>query len=65
MEIYIVNVVVKANTKNIHLENFKMAFERMRKHGLKTNPPKCAFGVVAGNFLGFFYPKEGDFNRSK
>jgi hypothetical protein len=27
--------------------------ECTRKHGLKMNPNKCAFGVSAGQFLGF------------
>ena len=53
MEIYIDDVFVKVDTKDIHLENFKMAFDRMQKHGLKMNLVKCAFGVVIGNLLGF------------
>jgi hypothetical protein len=36
-----------------HLENLEKVFIRMRKHQLKMNPLKCAFGVMAGIFLGF------------
>ncbi|KAL1299817.1 hypothetical protein AAHE18_18G135300 [Arachis hypogaea] len=68
MEIYVDDVVVKSNAKKEHLENFKKAFERMKKHKLKMNPLKCAFGVSAGNFLGFLVQKRGieiDKNKAK
>ncbi|KAL1333382.1 hypothetical protein AAHE18_11G096500 [Arachis hypogaea] len=68
MEIYVDDVVVKSNAKKEHLENLKKAFERMRKHKLKMNPLKCAFGVSAGNFLGFLVQKKGieiDKNKAK
>ncbi|GLU07027.1 hypothetical protein SLE2022_240070 [Rubroshorea leprosula] len=59
MEIYIDDVVVKSNEEEEHLEHLKLAFERMRKHGLKMNPLKCAFGVSAGNFLGYLVHERG------
>ncbi|GKV50531.1 hypothetical protein SLEP1_g57234 [Rubroshorea leprosula] len=59
MEIYIDDVVVKSNEDEEHLEHLKLAFERMRKHGLKINPLKCAFGVSAGNFLGYLVHERG------
>jgi hypothetical protein len=34
-------------------------FERTRKYGLKMNPIKCAFGVSAGQFLGFLVHERG------
>ena len=30
-----------------------------KKHGLKMNPNKCAFGVSAGQFLGFMVHERG------
>ena len=33
--------------------------ECTRKHGLKMNPNKCAFGVSAGQFLGFMVHQRG------
>ena len=33
--------------------------EYTRKHGLKMNPNKCAFGVSAGQFLGFMVHLRG------
>ncbi|XP_059629733.1 uncharacterized protein LOC132272647 [Cornus florida] len=53
------DVVVKSSAKRQHLEHLKRAFERMRIHKLKMNPLKCAFGVSAGNFLGFLVHKRG------
>jgi len=34
-------------------------FERMRHYGLKMNPLKCAFGVLAGKLLGFIIHDKG------
>ncbi|GKV12837.1 hypothetical protein SLEP1_g23931 [Rubroshorea leprosula] len=59
MEIYIDDVVVKSMEDEEHLEHLRKAFERMRQHGLKMNPLKCAFGVIAGNFLGFLVHERG------
>ncbi|XP_059664235.1 uncharacterized protein LOC132310008 [Cornus florida] len=68
MEVYIDDVVVKSSAKKQYLEHLKKAFERMRVHKLKMNPLKCAFGVSAGNFLGFLVHKRGievDQNKAK
>ncbi|GKU89586.1 hypothetical protein SLEP1_g3710 [Rubroshorea leprosula] len=53
MEIYIDDVVVKSHGEADHLVHLRKAFERMRQHGLKMNPLKCAFEVSAGNFFGY------------
>src|ERR1044072_791465 len=66
MQVYIDDVVIKSASKNGHLDHLRQAFERMRKHGLKMNPLKCAFGVVAGDFLGFVVHKNGiEINQNK
>jgi hypothetical protein len=59
MEVYIDDVVVKSAGFKSHLADFRLAFERMRKYGLKMNPLKCAFGVSAGRFLGFIVHEKG------
>ncbi|GKV34366.1 hypothetical protein SLEP1_g42743 [Rubroshorea leprosula] len=59
MEIYIDDVVVKSNGEANHLVYLRKSFERMRQHGLKMNPLKCAFGVSAGNFLGYLVHERG------
>ncbi|BFG21588.1 hypothetical protein CerSpe_078620 [Prunus speciosa] len=68
LEVYIDDVVVKSESRPGHLDDLRLAFERMRKHQLKMNPKKCAFGVSAGNFLGFLVHQRGieiDKNKAK
>ncbi|XP_073138879.1 uncharacterized protein [Henckelia pumila] len=68
IEVYIDDIVVKSRKTEDHVEHLRMSFERMRKHNLKLNPMKCAFGVKAGNFLGFLLHQRGvevDQNKSK
>ena len=55
MEVYIDDVVVKSQTFEEHIECLEKAFLRMRRHQLKMNPLKCAFGVKARTFLGFWF----------
>jgi hypothetical protein len=49
VEIYIDDIVVKSTSIRGHLGDF----ECTRRFGLKMNPKKWAFGVSAGQFLGF------------
>ena len=46
MEVYIDDIVVKSQNFDKLLRNLEQAFIRMRKHQLKMNPLKCAFGVT-------------------
>ena len=57
VEIYIDDVVVKSKGHQEHLADLRRAQECTRRHGLKMNPNKCAFGVSAGQFLGFMVHK--------
>ncbi|CAL8135225.1 unnamed protein product [Prunus armeniaca] len=59
VEVYIDDVVVKSPSKADHVGHLRQAFNRMWAHGLKMNPKKCAFGVTAGNFLGFLVHQRG------
>jgi hypothetical protein len=68
MEVYIDDIAVKSQDFDKHLENLEKAFIRIRKHQLKMNPLKCAFGITAGNFLGFLVHNRGievDKNKAK
>jgi hypothetical protein len=58
-EIYIDDVVIKFVNHDSHLKDVKRTLECTRKHGLKMNPNKCAFGVSAGEFLGFLVHEGG------
>ena len=55
VEIYIDDVIVKSRSYKEHLADLQETLECTRKHGLKMNPSKCAFGVSAGEFLGFMF----------
>ncbi len=59
IEDYVDDVVVKSKTKEDHLETLRKVLERCRVYKLRINPLKCAFGVSAGNFLGFLVHKRG------
>jgi hypothetical protein len=59
LEIYIDDVVVKLDSMDNHLADLRLALERMRRYGLKMNPQRCAFDVLAGKFLGFIIHEHG------
>jgi hypothetical protein len=59
IEVYIDDIVVKSAGLNSHLADLRIAFEKMRRYGLKMNPLKCAFGVSADKFLGFILHEKG------
>jgi hypothetical protein len=48
VEIYIDDVVIKSLDHESHLDDVRKTLECTRKHGIKMNPNKCAFGVSAG-----------------
>jgi hypothetical protein len=57
--IYIDDVVIKSLDHESHLDDVRKTLECTRKHGLKMNPNKCAFGISAGEFLGFMVHEGG------
>ena len=57
--IYIDDVVVKSKSYKEHLADLRETLECTRRHSLKMNPSKCAFGVSAGEFLGFMVHDRG------
>jgi hypothetical protein len=59
VEIYIDDVVIKSLDHESHLDDVRKTLECTRKHGLKMNSNKCAFGVSAGEFLGFLVHEGG------
>ncbi|XP_030964610.1 uncharacterized protein LOC115985849 [Quercus lobata] len=52
IKVYIEDMVVKSKQEARHVEDFRGVFEVLRKHRLRLNAEKCAFGVGAGKFLG-------------
>lgn len=59
IEDYVDDIVVKSKTRTGHLWVLEQVFERCRKYKLRMNPMKCAFGMSAGNFLGFLVHHKG------
>ncbi|KAK1605798.1 hypothetical protein QYE76_029471 [Lolium multiflorum] len=59
VEIYIDDVVVKSVSMEGHLDDLRRVLDRTRKFGLRMNPKKRAFGVTAGQFLGFLVHERG------
>ena len=59
IEIYIDDVVVKSTSAGGHLDDLRQVLERTRRFGLRMNPKKCAFGVSAGQFLGYLVHERG------
>jgi hypothetical protein len=59
VEIYIDDIVIKSGDITKHLTDLRKILECTRKYGLKMNPNKCAFGVSAGQFLGFMVHQRG------
>jgi hypothetical protein len=59
IEIYIDDVVIKSKGYKEHLADLRETLECMRRYGLRMNPSKCAFGMSAGQFLGFMVHERG------
>ena len=51
--------MIKSKGYKEHLADLRETLECIRKHGLKMNPNKCAFRVLAGQFLGFMVHERG------
>ena len=59
VEIYIDDVVVKSKGYKENLADLRETLECIRKHGIKMNPNKCAFGVSTRQFLVFLVHERG------
>ena len=53
VQVYIDDMLVKSRREEDHLDDLKETFDTLCSYNMKLNPSKCAFGVTAGNFLGF------------
>ena len=59
VEVYIDDMLVKSLDEEKHLDNLRETFDTLRRHQMKLNPSKCAFGVSSGKFLGFMISQRG------
>lgn len=53
LKIYIDDMVVKTGDGTTHANDLQDIFDQLRRHNMRLNPNKCAFGISAGKFLGF------------
>ena len=59
VQVYVDNMLVKSIWEDDHLDNLNETFNTLRSYNMKLNPKKCAFGVMAGKFLGFMVSQRG------
>ena len=59
VEVYVDDMLVKSLDETWHLDDLKDTFDTLRRHQMKLNPSKCAFGVNSGKFLGFMVSQRG------
>ena len=59
MEVYVDDMLVKSIRADDHLVDLAGMFEVLRRHQMKLNPAKCAFGVASGKFLGYMVNQRG------
>ena len=59
VEVYIDDMVVKSKREMQHIGDLKEVFEVLRRHKLRLNAKKCAFGMGASKFLGYLITNRG------
>ncbi|XP_050277987.1 uncharacterized protein LOC126719481 [Quercus robur] len=59
MEVYVDDMLVKSKEELKHLDDLEETFATLKKHQMKLNPSKCAFGVASGKFLRFMVSQRG------
>ena len=59
VEMYVDDMIVKANEREGHIVNLRKFFERIKEYRLRLNPQKCTFGITIGKLLGFLVSVRG------
>ena len=59
MEVYIDDMITKSVLAREHLRHLRDTFTVLRRHQMRLNLKKCAFGVISGKFLGFMVQQRG------
>lgn len=49
---YVDDILVASSDYNTHLNDLRVVFDRLVRHGIRINPAKCVFGVAHLDFLG-------------
>ena len=53
VQVFVDDMLVKSRKEDNHLDDLRETFDTLRSYNMKLNPGKCAFRVMARNFLGF------------
>ena len=56
---YVDDMLVKSLDEEKHLDDLKETFDNLRRHQMKLNLSKCAFGVSSRKFIGFMVSQKG------
>ncbi|XP_072088040.1 uncharacterized protein [Arachis hypogaea] len=59
LEVYIDDMLAKTESGDQLTNDLKVIMNTLRKHQMRLNPAKCAFGMEAGKFLGFMITQRG------
>jgi hypothetical protein len=59
IEVCMDDMLVKSQKAAGHLTDLEETFNTLRKHQMKLNPAKWAFGISSGKFLGFMVSNRG------
>jgi hypothetical protein len=59
IEVCMDDMLVKSRKAAGHLTDLEETFNTLRKHQMKLNPAKWAFGISSGKFLGFMVSNRG------
>ncbi|XP_062100229.1 uncharacterized protein LOC133806112 [Humulus lupulus] len=59
IECYVDDLVMTTKERRNHLDDLRQVFDKLRKHQLKMNPLKCAFGLTSGKYLRFIVRHRG------
>jgi hypothetical protein len=59
IQVYIDDVVITTRKEESLISDLAETFDNLNRYKLKLNPPKCSFGVSAGQLLGFLVSARG------
>ncbi|XP_072071890.1 uncharacterized protein [Arachis hypogaea] len=59
LEVYIDDMLAKTESGEQLVSDLNLIMNTLRKHQIRLNPTKCAFGMEAGKFLGFMITQRG------
>ena len=56
---YVDDIIIMSDSHEEHLRHLRIVLDRLRQHGLRINPSKCALGQAEVTFLGYLISAEG------